>query len=568
MESRQEERGRAIGAPAIDADQPAAEPQGGDATPQAGLAGARFVVFATTLDYAVRRGIVAVLDALPRSAVLVVLHAPRTSLGRLVRNQWRHLKRNGWRWIPYEIGDVAGRVRDRLRQPARVVAWRPGGRFDRDQMASDPRVEFLRVEDIHAASTLRRVRDFAPDLGLALAAPILKPGLFSLPRLGTINLHKARVPEYRGMPPAFWELYRGETEVGCTVHIVDAGLDTGPVVRQVTVPVRPHSTVKGLRLTLDEIGVGLVRDAALDLLRGHATVEPQRPGGTTFRKPTLAQQREFARRARSQRPAGLREAAKDAAFCGYVHVVRPLPRWALARRRAQRVVVLLYHRVRDDLRDSLTVGIEQFDAQMRWVARRYPVVDITDVVAGRVPRDTRRPAVAVTFDDGYLDNYEHAFPILLRHRIPAAFFVPTGRIGTDGALEHDLRRLGRGLPSMSWDHLREMLAAGFTVGSHTVTHLDCGRADLGQVRAELRESRDVLAERLGVLRPVFAYPYGGRENMTPQALEVVREEGYAGCLSAYGGVNDGRFDPFDVRRAAIDHRFSAWAFEARLEGWR
>lgn len=120
---------------------------------------------------------------------------------------------------------------------------------------------------------------------------------------------------------------------------------------------------------------------------------------------------------------------------------------------------------------------------------------------------------------------------------------------------------------MTWAHLREMRDAGFTIGSHSVTHLDCGRADLAQVQAELRASKEALAAKLGVDRPIFAYPYGGRQNMTAQALDLVRAEGYVGCLSAYGGRNDGPIDPFDVRRVGINDNFTEWSFRARLEGW-
>jgi len=112
-----------------------------------------------------------------------------------------------------------------------------------------------------------------------------------------------------------------------------------------------------------------------------------------------------------------------------------------------------------------------------------------------------------------------------------------------------------------------MQAAGFTIGSHSVSHLDCGTASLEQVRTELRESRATLATELGLDQLIFAYPFGGRQNMTPQALEVVRAEGYAGCLSAYGGRNEGPVDPFNVCRIGISHNFSEWSFRARLEGW-
>ena len=263
----------------------------------------------------------------------------------------------------------------------------------------------------------------------------------------------------------------------------------------------------------------------------------------------------------------LKRVCKELFFCGYVRLARPPAALCLGWRNRQRIVVLLYHRVSDEMRDSLTVGIEQFDTQMEWLRRHHRVASIADIVHGNVPRDTARPVVAVTFDDGYLDNYEHAVPILLRHRVPAAFFVSTGMIGTNKGFPHDLKRLGNALPTMTWDQLRQMHALGFVVGSHTVSHLDCGSADLSTVRHELIESRDALRENLGLDEILFAYPFGGRANMNPAALQLVKESGYAGCLSAYGGSIRGPVDSYNVVRTGIGANHTTLAFRAALEGF-
>ncbi len=436
------------------------------------------------------------------------------------------------------------------------------------RLPEHPRVQYICCDNLHAADVLSQIEQFEPDLGICLAAPILRPPLFQLPKSGTINLHKGRVPEYRGMPPAFWEMWNQESEVGCTVHWVDAGLDTGQILVASTVPITKFSTVKGLQLQLDELGIRLVNRAIRLIADGNPSSEKQRGEGRTYTTPTLRQQRELDRRSASHKGQNvLKRQVKEAVFFSYSNLIRPIPSRVLAWQNRQRVVVLLYHRVNDELRDTVTVGIEQFDRQMELVRRKYTVATIDDVVAGRVPRNIRRPVVAVTFDDGYLDNYQNAVPILVKHGIPAAFFVSTGMIGAERGFPHDLTKLGRPLPNMTWDHLAEMKQLGFTIGSHTVSHVNCAQAPPEEVRAELVASKAELQSRLGLEEVLFAYPFGKKSDITPEILEDVKRIGYASCLSAYGGCNRADIDPFDVRRMGIDYNFSDRAFQARLEGY-
>lgn len=522
----------------------------------------RVVVFSLDLDlFSVRKGIRRLMEDFPEVQFLLLQHAPPRSLGRIMRAQQRHLKRNGWRWIAFQIQNLPSR----LRRPASWPAPDVGHGFELDEIAADPRVKLLYVEDLHAGEVLDRVAEFEPDLGIALAAPILKEPLFSIPRLGSINLHKGMLPHYRGMPPAFWEVYNDEDEVGCTVHRIDAKLDTGPILLQSTVPRPPHATVGSLQLTLDELGVDLVRDAVRMLDEGRAEFQPQPPGGKTYRRPTLKQLGEVERR--ESDPVTLRSLAKSAFFKSYARTLGRARSWIRGRMGRQRVAVLLYHRISDDMRDNLTVGVEQFDRQMSWIRANYPVVSMDDVVKGRIPRNASRPVVAVTFDDGYRDNYEHASPILLQHRVPAAFFVNTGMLGTDKAFEHDLDQIGKGVPIMTWEQVEELKNEGFTIGSHTVNHIDCGSVDAETLRRELAQSKATLEQRLGLEEVYFAYPFGARHNITPEGVEMVRELGYQCCASAYDGLNDD-IDPMNVRRIGVDHRFSIAALQARIEGFR
>ena len=532
----------------------------------AAVSGNRIVVFTGDLSFAVRKGIVLADKAIAGLTWLVVVHSPRKRPGAVLKSQWRALRRDGWRWWPYTLGEVWRRVvaagaGDAPATPDTL----PGSEFSGAALASRDNVRIVRVPDIHAPESIQLVKDFAPRLGLALGAPILRKFLFALPDAGTLNLHKGRVPDYRGMPPAFWELWNGESSVGCTVHWVDEKLDTGAVAAREVVPCAPFSTVKGLQLQLDEVGIELVRSALADVLQGTAVASPQGTGGRTNRKPSLGQVATLERRlAARDRVAEPRSKAWLKAGLGLG--THALWRAGLYRALAPRITVLLYHRVSDDARDNLTTGVEQFHRQMALIRRHCQVLSLEEVLgAATIPR-SRRPLVCVTFDDGYRDNHDHAVPILVRHQIPAAFFVSTGLVGTDGAFPHDIKRGNDPIPTMDWAQLRRMKELGFTIGSHTVNHVDCASEPEEVVWRELVESRNTLRRELGIGDVILGYPYGGREHMSPERLDLVREAGYAGCLSAYGGTNLYRVDPFDVRRRGIHWQFSDQAFMRECVG--
>lgn len=517
---------------------------------------ARIVVFAGDLAYPNCKNIVAVDRALPGLRWLILVHAPRRTPGQRLRQHWRLLRRHGWRHMLH----VFATLRARRQAPCTPVdESAPGGGFTVETLRSSPRVVIHETPDLHGADVLEEVHRFAPDLGLSLGPPILRATLFGIPRLGTLNLHKGKLPDYRGMPPAFWELWNGEATVGCTVHWMDEALDAGPIAAETTLEVEPYATVKGLLLRLDEFGIALVRDVVVDIAAGRMARRAQPAGGRTFRRPTLAQVAQLERRLAARLPVRtswpkalakqwVRQGAFTAALVARRHAAVP------------KVTVLLYHRVTDAARDNLSTGIECFERQMMLLRRHFRVLSLPELLRlERVP-ESDRPLACVSFDDGYLDNYLHAAPILMRHRIPAAFFVSTGFIGSTRQFPHDIRRGNAFIPLMTWDQLREMHAEGFTIGSHTVNHIDCAIEPEARVREELRESRATLMRELAIDDVIFSYPYGGRRHMTPERLEWVKQAGYTGCVSAYGGTNIGAIDRWDVKRHGVHWEFADASF--------
>ncbi len=523
------------------------------------------VIFTGSTSFSVAKGIVKLAFAYPDIDFKIFYHSPQRSLSTILRNQVRNVRRNGVRWIWYQASEILRALGDRGSQ-RRSMDDAPGGDYEWSSMLAMSNVSVHFEGNVNSDEAARRLRQDEPDFGISLAAPILRNGVFDIPRLGTINLHKGKLPDFRGMPPAFWEFFTGATEVGCTIHKVDAGLDTGDILLRRVVQISDNSTVRGMQLILDEIGVDMMIDAVAMHVRGEPYL-PQEGGGTTFAKPTLAQVAQLEKSMATVSDDPAREKVKSLAFQGYVNLWRPIPRRVLGLVGKQKVIVLLYHRVSDEFRDGVTVGVEQFEQQMAHVRRKHLVVGIEDLLSGAFDRHSGRPIVAVTFDDGYLDNYERAFPILERHRIPTTFFVSTGKISSDVGFDHDLKKLERPVATMNWEQLSEMKDAGFSIGSHTVSHIDCGTAPMQVVEQELMDSRETLRRELDIPGDLFAYPFGGRANITPAVVELVKKMGFRCCMSAFGGINSGQIDPFAILRIGISHNFSKHAFLARLEGY-
>lgn len=517
----------------------------------------KVVVFTGDLSYAVRKCIMSLDRQLPGVSWLILIHAPQRSLAPTLRAQWHNLRRNGWR----RIGDIAYTLHERIRLATStpVPPDAPGTEYAMERLNGLPNLKISTYKSINSTEAVRTVTAFHPDIGLSLAAPILKRRLFNIPALGTLNLHKGKVPEYRGMPPAFWELWNGEISVGCTVHWVEEDLDAGAVALCSEIACEKYSTTKGVQLRLDELGNELVVNAVTRINRGDTLYAPQRAGGATHRKPTLKQMAELNRRERAMcKPSGgvTKRALKDLAkWVGFAARSPVLKHFA-----APRVTVLLYHRVSDTARDNLTTGIEQFDRQMKLLRRQFQIISLGELLQMENLHRSSKPVVCVTFDDGYLDNYTNAYPILQRNNVPAAFFVSTGLIGTDRQFPHDVRRGNQPIPMMQWKHLIEMHDARFTIGSHTVNHINCAATDEDVVLKELVDSRNEIRSRLGVENVAFAYPYGGKSHMTEQRLALVKDVGYIGCLSAYGGTNLGQIDRFNVLRRGVHWEFSDTSF--------
>lgn len=199
-----------------------------------------------------------------------------------------------------------------------------------------------------------------------------------------------------------------------------------------------------------------------------------------------------------------------------------------------RVVVLGYHSIHPT-HDFASATPVRFDEQIRWLKDHCEIIRLDEIFARSQDSGRARsaPAVAITFDDGYEDNYVHALPILIRHEVPASFFVTTGFVDQDPRAMDQMRRLRRmDVSGVSWKQVSGIHEAGMQVGSHTVTHPNLAELDDPAVQRELNDSKRALEDHLGEEVAALAYPFGvPRRHVTESTIRLAGRAGYGMALT-------------------------------------
>jgi peptidoglycan/xylan/chitin deacetylase (PgdA/CDA1 family) len=283
------------------------------------------------------------------------------------------------------------------------------------------------------------------------------------------------------------------------------------------------------------------------------------------------------------------------------------------KRRSASIQILAYHRINDE-HDPFFPGIptEVFARQMEYLASHFSVWPLSDLIEGVQKRDVPGNAVAITFDDGYRDNYLNAFPILQQLSLPATVFLATEAIGSKKRLWHDrvfsgfrnsqvsyledfpssLHRLSLGsldeklaaqkaallfiwskteedrefwigqlldklrVPDqkdeaglmLSWSEIVAMHREGISFGSHTVTHPILSKLSEERMKREIVDSKTEIETRLGERVTTFAYPIGRREDFDERSKTLLRTAGYHCAVTSELGSNEADQDVLELRR--------------------
>lgn len=235
----------------------------------------------------------------------------------------------------------------------------------------------------------------------------------------------------------------------------------------------------------------------------------------------------------------------------YMLGTAPFRRWnnaRLAQLGRSPLMILFYHRVADVHPNGWTISNQTFQEEVRYLQRNFELVTLREIQCRMRAAYSPRPAVHITFDDGYAENCENAIPFLIRERVPTTYFVTLRNAVEQRPFAHDLA-CGRPLRPNSIDELRRMVDSGIEIGGHTRTHPVLSEiTDSDRLFDEVVTAGRELGELCHFPIRYFACPFGLRQHIHRDLFSMARDNGYEAVVSAYGGYNLIGNDAFHLQR--------------------
>jgi len=306
-------------------------------------------------------------------------------------------------------------------------------------------------------------------------------------------------------------------------------------------------------------------------------------------------------------------------FALYFTAIIPLIRLLQKYNPTNRLMILNYHRVVSSDEDIKTdLGVisaikEDFEKQINYLKKHYNVISSRDLIEN-IKGEKKLPinSVLITFDDGYIDVYLHAYNILKKHNFSAIVFLPTDYIGSSELFWWDelalllraqdvdteiIRKTLNTVHDMSkekkkeflekirndckklklsqcekrlilnWDEIREISNYGIEFGSHTCSHIVMAKSDLNSIKREVIDSTKLISEKLNKSTQIFSYPRGRPADFNNQHYDILREAGIELAVSSIEGINKGNIENYRLKRLSVTLNQTIYSFAARLCGF-
>jgi len=200
-----------------------------------------------------------------------------------------------------------------------------------------------------------------------------------------------------------------------------------------------------------------------------------------------------------------------------------------------KITILMYHKIVPYLNEPVAVCEDSFHKQIEFLKNNMNVIDLQDLEDILYNQAEINPkSIMITFDDGYKNNLEYAYPILKDAGLKAIIFVPTGLMGRK-YLPHDISYISLE-KTLNWNELRAMQDV-FEVGAHAVTHRVLTEMPFNEAVDEIRNSRKQIEDRLGNKVTAFAYPKGSIGDFNRDLELAVQSAGYKFCFTTLAGLD-------------------------------
>jgi len=232
------------------------------------------------------------------------------------------------------------------------------------------------------------------------------------------------------------------------------------------------------------------------------------------------------------------------------------------------VPILMYHSITDQDESNARAYYRtrtspaMFAAQLKYLHEiGYRTCSPAQAIH-QLQTQTAAKLVVITFDDGYRDFYQYAFPALNQYGFTATVFLPTAYIG-DTAVSF------KGVDCLTWAEVRELSKHGILFGSHTVSHPQLRELSRAAINEELTCSRKTIEEKLGCAVDSFAYPYAFPQadtDFTNMLRDVLRRAGYQNGVCTIVGRANRSSEPLFLERLPVNSCDDTALFHAKLAG--
>ncbi|AFK05541.1 polysaccharide deacetylase (plasmid) [Emticicia oligotrophica DSM 17448] len=227
------------------------------------------------------------------------------------------------------------------------------------------------------------------------------------------------------------------------------------------------------------------------------------------------------------------------------------------------ITILLYHKFSINASDDLTVKISDFEKQIQFLLEEgFEIIPIESLFDNFSSIEQKR--IVITFDDGYLNNLELAYPIIQKYKIPVTIFLPTAFIGKESSWEKHPQKL------MSLEQLKSLDSKLVSFGLHSHTHISFRQFGIELIVKELKLNHDFFKNNDLPFAPFFAYPYGAypKDKITfgylKSALEFL---GLKGAFIVGNGISiNPQKNPYLIKRLSVKGDESLRIFKFKIQG--